>query len=1100
MATTKGPSVKQLAKQLDTFSSKIKKLYGELGKLEKNTREYAKKQKELNNAHKQAAKVNDALTKKQRTLISNNKKHRSSIDAAQKSQKKFTDTVVRTSRETGKAARSQKTYGQRLKSAIGTLSRYALAYQALAVVQKAFRALTTEAVKEAIKFQKSLANLAAVAGVSGKEVKMLGENALEVAGSTKFTADQIVGLQTELSKLGFTAEEVVKSTQAIAFTAQALGSPLESTASTVGKVINQFNLLVEQSEFVGDVLVTSINNSALSFESFGTAAQYVGPIARNLGLSFEQTAGAMAVLADNGFTASRIGTGLRGIFTELGKSSADVQKSLEALAKENISLSEAVDLVGKRNAAQLITLLQNIDAINEGTSEYYAQGRALEAASKQADTFSGQMEILNSNFKEFQINIGNVIAESDLLLGVLDAFFPKGAKTARAFKNINEVGFRNFNEGAEDVMKGADATATALELLNISTEDYQKTLDNAVVSSFADILTSANPFALTKTRDEAIATKNSVEGLVEQLNKLVDSKNRDTSISKGQAEATAIYGAEVESLIDKSLEGLNVNKEADDLYKELERSIGNYQKNLNSSNKITEDQRLQYEAAIKVLQGYQEQVNNVVISEKELQERREKGQKDALKLDLERIKRETKLLVDSINERAKIETELAETAEERADIEAERIQLVSDAYKKQSAEIRDLSKVYETQIEKIEKAALASDDLAKILTSDVIKDVKTAVADYSKEIKRLDKELRDGQISQEEYNKARDEQYDGLLNNIEAFKSLVNVSPEVSALFDKIAKEALEAGYAINQLGDFTEETKKDFEDFLQGIEKGDWAKYAKKAVEAITESLGAFNDVRLENVKNELDAELDLVKNRYETEEEILKAQLNNQLITESQFRAKQKELRQAQIAEENSVAKKLYDAEQSQDKNDARLEGVEAVAQAYIEAFKNYEPTTALIVGSLGAAIAAAQSTAQIAAINQRKFFPKKFEQGGVVSGPSHEQGGVPFTVQGKGGYEMEGGEYIVNKRATSMHRNLLERINQSGMKRPQSGKYKFAEGGLVSAQANESVDYLKAIAEATATSAIQSGKPVRAFVSSKDLRSNETERRLRDRNDRI
>jgi hypothetical protein len=50
------------------------------------------------------------------------------------------------------------------------------------------------------------------------------------------------------------------------------------------------------------------------------------------------------------------------------------------------------------------------------------------------------------------------------------------------------------------------------------------------------------------------------------------------------------------------------------------------------------------------------------------------------------------------------------------------------------------------------------------------------------------------------------------------------------------------------------------------------------------------------------------------------------------------------------------------------------------------------------------------------------------------------------------------------------------------------------------NESVDYLKAIAEATTSTAIQTSKPVRAFVTSSDLRTNETERRLRDRNDKI
>ncbi len=163
-------------------------------------------------------------------------------------------------------------------------------------------------------------------------------------------------------------------------------------------------------------------------------------------------------------------------------------------------------------------------------------------------------------------------------------------------------------------------------------------------------------------------------------------------------------------------------------------------------------------------------------------------------------------------------------------------------------------------------------------------------------------------------------------------------------------------------------------------------------------------------------------------------------------------------------------------------------------------------MIVGSIGAGIAAAQTTAQIAAINQRKYYDKKFADGGMVNGPSHDQGGVPFTVQGRGGYEMEGGEYIVNKRATSMYRGLLEQINGSVKPVNYSKPVKFANGGIVNninninQEQNESVDYLKAIAEATTSTAIQSSKPVRAFVTSSDLRTNETERRLRDRNDKI
>jgi hypothetical protein len=105
------------------------------------------------------------------------------------------------------------------------------------------------------------------------------------------------------------------------------------------------------------------------------------------------------------------------------------------------------------------------------------------------------------------------------------------------------------------------------------------------------------------------------------------------------------------------------------------------------------------------------------------------------------------------------------------------------------------------------------------------------------------------------------------------------------------------------------------------------------------------------------------------------------------------------------------------------------------------------------------------------------------------------------------MEGGEFIVNKKASSLHRQLLESINNSVKPNSAIQPMKFATGGIVTnnvsnvtGTSKESVNYLKAIAEATVSTAISSSKPLRAFVSNRDLRSSENERRLKERNDRI
>ena len=276
--------------------------------------------------------------------------------------------------------------------------------------------------------------------------------------------------------------------------------------------------------------------------------------------------------------------------------------------------------------------------------------------------------------------------------------------------------------------------------------------------------------------------------------------------------------------------------------------------------------------------------------------------------------------------------------------------------------------------------------------------------------------------------------------------------------------------------------------------------KLLQKILGELANAIKDYNQTALQNTQNRLDRELESIRNRYKVEGDIIKSQLNNQLITESQFRTKQKELRLKQLAEENDVQKKKFDAQKRSDIINVGIDTAEALASNIVKNFKSFDTITATGLTAAGNLVILGAGAAKADAIRRRKFFPAKFEQGGMVEGPSHAQGGVPFTVQGRSGYEMEGGEFIVNKKAASLHRGILEKINNSYKVPTTSSNYKFAQGGLVKAQADESVDYLKAIAEATTSTAIQGKKPVRAFISSKDLRSNETERRLRDRNDRI
>jgi len=1081
--------------RVESYNKQLKALNAQIEKLQKGSKEYEaalKRQKKLYEEGKQAVEAMRVSTNR---LSTNLKSHRNLISQSSKAAEGFASN-------TQKASKAVKGQAGGILSAAKTLLRFGAAYKLINAATVIFNALTTDSIKESIEFEKSLGNLAAVAGVSSDNIKKFGDNALAVAGKTKFTANEIVGLQTELSKLGFTSEDVIKSTQQIAFSAQALGSPLNETAALVGKLRNQFGLLVEQTAEIGDTLVTTINNSALSFETFGTAIQYVGPIANTLGLTLQQTTGAMAALADAGFTASRIGTGLRGIFTELGKTSADVERSLKGLAEQNISLGEAVDLVGKRNAAQLLTLLKNIDAIEEGNKKYYEQGRALIAASEQANTLSGQMQILNSEFKKFQIGIGDSIVKSDLFIVALGLISTEAQRTAYGFKILSEIGLEKYTSDVEKALDVSNDYDVVLRRLlysgQITSTEYQKLSKNlsgyvertgADLEQITTMVGEQGSAVFGEARDKFVA-------YARLLSQGIEEQQKQISITRGQEFAAKAYGDAVQDLIDKSLEGNVVNKEADTLNQNIQKTIDGLTESIKNSAGFSDNYRLRLEAQIQTLKKYQDQLTNTYSTDAELLQKRTSEQSKALKIDLRNIKERNQKEIDAINERAKVETEIAETAEQRAEIEAERAKLVSEQYKKQAAEIRDLSKEYDTQTESIERSAAASDKLSKVLGSDVIKDLNKAFSDYSKEISELQKALDSGAATQEVYDAGIAELRTRLETTIGTFRTLFGTSPELEQFFSNLL---LNFDAASQKAKKVDEEMEKTFGQAL----KTELLNSLGDALDTAAESISKFNDVALENTKNRLDSEKSAIKNRYETENDILKSQLDNQLITESQFRAKQKELQKAKVAEENDINRQIFEAEKKRDRQNATSDYAQAIASiipTLIAYDKTADPVSVLAKAAITGALATASYGAELAAIGQKKFFPTKFAEGGMVNGPSHDQGGVPFSVQGQGGYEMEGGEYIVNKRATSMHRDLLERINKSGRLNPTVGRMKFAEGGLVSSPLNESVDYLKAIAEATTSTAIGVSKPVRAYVADKDLRGNATERRIRDRNDRI
>lgn len=222
----------------------------------------------------------------------------------------------------------------------------------------------------------------------------------------------------------------------------------------------------------------------------------------------------------------------------------------------------------------------------------------------------------------------------------------------------------------------------------------------------------------------------------------------------------------------------------------------------------------------------------------------------------------------------------------------------------------------------------------------------------------------------------------------------------------------------LEQTENVRAEAEKQAEAFAQAFEK---------VSGQFTTGLKAFDSI-LDTLDSNQEQSLQESIERSQQREAQLSDELQNATGLRKKFLQQQvnQELEQQRLLEKQKEALQLRAAkrEQAIAITESIIQGIIAVTRAVASPpFYPANLPTVLLTGSLAAA-----NTAAIAA--------KKFEDGGVIQGPSHSQGGVPFTVAGTPGFEAEGGEFIINKKATAKFLPVLQRINS----------VKFAEGGLI------------------------------------------------------
>jgi TP901 family phage tail tape measure protein len=279
-------------------------------------------------------------------------------------------------------------------------------------------------------FQDQMLAVKAAANATGDEFDRLYEQAKKLGSTTSFTAAEVGAGQLGLAKAGFTPAEIEAAIPAILSLARATGTELAMATEIAAGSLRAFNLAAIEMPRVVDVLTAAANASDAGIEDLGEAMKYAAPVAYQYGLSLEQTAKSLGVLANLQIKGTMAGTSLRQIMLQLAD--PKIQKQLAGLGIEAVDaagnmrpLGDVMVQIGKAMAtmgsaerlslgkdlfdqravsAGLVLATQDFDELSDAIEN--AQGLANRTAKTMDSGLGGAFRILMSAIEGVQIAIG----------------------------------------------------------------------------------------------------------------------------------------------------------------------------------------------------------------------------------------------------------------------------------------------------------------------------------------------------------------------------------------------------------------------------------------------------------------------------------------------------------------------------------------------------------------------------------------------------------------------------------------------------------------------------------------------------------------------
>lgn len=305
----------------------------------------------------------------------------------------------------------------------------------------------------ALEFDEGMNRVSAVTGIAREDLKLLENQATSLGQTSTKTGAEVAQGMAILGLAGKDVNEIYAMMPGIVNMAEIAQIDMAKSSDILVSAMNMFGAEASDASHFVDVMATTVTNAKVDMEGLGNGLKYVGPIASEMGLTFEEVAATLGSMGDKGIDAGMAGRALRMMLVRLAgptekawKEYGDFNQEMQNMIDEEENLAEWFGAFDKHmeglTKTQEAAFLKTIGGTRAMSGVFAVLGDT------KFDELMGEMDNVEGAAEDMR----NVIVGDDSLFGAWSQFKSSTEEAQRALITTNEGPIADFLIKARDVI------------------------------------------------------------------------------------------------------------------------------------------------------------------------------------------------------------------------------------------------------------------------------------------------------------------------------------------------------------------------------------------------------------------------------------------------------------------------------------------------------------------------------------------------------------------------------------------------------------------------------------------------------------------------